>query len=179
MKKEIWKPIFGFGDLYEVSDHGSVRSLPRNTVAGNRWGQPFPRQYPGRMLKAYVNTARGGYRYINLHVNGQQHMCRIARLVAAAFIGPCPEGQEVAHQNGLAADDRAENLAYKTPKENAADRARHGTQVAGETHPQARLSDAEVAEIRRLRNKVPQKDLAKTYAVSAGHINNIQCGFRR
>lgn len=176
---EKWKAVVGFEGRYEVSDQGRVRSLDRQIVVKTRWGTMTVRVIPGRAIRAYVNTQRGGYRYVNLRLEGQQHMRRVARLVALAFHGPCPLGKEVAHKNGVATDDRVENLAYKTPKENAADRFLHGTVLSGERHPGARLSDTQAAEIRQLRNQVSQKELAARYGVSAGHINNIQCGFRR
>lgn len=50
----------------------------------------------------------------------------VHRLVALAFIGPCPEGMEVLHINGEPDDNRLENLRYGTRAENVADTIRHG-----------------------------------------------------
>src|SRR5690606_32157657 len=47
-------------------------------------------------------------------------------LVAAAFLGPRPEGSEVCHINGDPADNRVENLRYGSRSENVLDQVRHG-----------------------------------------------------
>ncbi len=97
MTDEIWKPVPGFEGLYEVSDMGRVRTVER-TVTGF-WGRGeglktrLVRQHE---MRTYVNTARGGYRYVNLHKDGLQHMRRVAVLVAAAFLGARPEGSKCA-----------------------------------------------------------------------------------
>ena len=173
-----WKDVAGFEGYYEVSDDGRVRSVDRVVLCVNRWGQQAPRTYPGQELMAYPNEKRGGYRYVNLHKEGQK-MRRVAVLVAEAFLGPRPAGTQVCHRNGEATDDRAANLRYDTPKGNAADQSLHGTRRKGESHPMARLSDSDVDTIRLLHNLVPKADLAERFGVHPGHISNIQNGWRR
>ena len=176
---ERWLPVVGFEGKYEVSDQGRVRSVSRSIVCGNRWGKSAKRNYPGHVLSPLINTERGGYRYFNLHVEGIQTMRRAAVLVAAAFIGPRPKGLEVAHENGIATDDRAENLFYKTKLENAADRERHGTQLKGETHPSSRLDQVRVTEIKRLvKSGVPQPEIAAQFGICQQHVSNIALGKR-
>lgn len=51
----------------------------------------------------------------------------IHQLVLAAFVGPRPEGMEVAHENGDPQDNRLTNLSYKTKNGNMLDSVRHGT----------------------------------------------------
>lgn len=104
-------------------------------------------------------------------------MRRVARLVMAAFFGPCPKGYEVCHNNGVSSDDGLDNLRYGTKAENAADRIRHGTSLAGEKHPSARLTGADVLDIRL--SDLPAKVLAARFGVHPGHVNNIRRGVRR
>jgi len=65
-----------------------------------------------------------------------------------AFVGPCPDGLEVAHDNGVPNDNRLSNLRYDTHKGNHADRKRHGTNNAGEKNGQATMTTQGVLEIR-------------------------------
>lgn len=49
------------------------------------------------------------------------------RMVAEAWLGPCPKGQLVRHLDGNAGNNRVVNLAYGTHAENMQDAIRHGT----------------------------------------------------
>jgi len=64
-------------------------------------------------------------------------------LVATAFHGPCPDGQQCRHLNGDPADNRSDNLKWGTPSEQAHDKVRHGTHhQARKTHcPQGHQYD--------------------------------------
>lgn len=174
---EEWRDIPGFEGAYQVSDLGRVRSLDR--VVTGVWGrskQPQTRIKRGQDLRAYVNVDRGGYRYVNLRLDGRQHMRRVACLVALAFLGPRPEGKQVCHENGLAHDDCLPNLRYDTPAGNNADKEKHGTVRRGERHEQSRLTEADVRRIKR--GAEPPELLAAELGVHWGHINNIRRGVR-
>ena len=67
------------------------------------------------------------------------------------------------------------HLRWATVAENANDRAIHGTKLFGESVSGARLTIAEIFEIRALRNKMTQQKIADTYKVSLGTINDIFC----
>lgn len=70
-------------------------------------------------------------------------------LVAAAFLGPRPAGEDVRHLDGDPENNRASNLAYGTRTQNMADAREHGTLPNGQANSQAKV-DAETAlEIRR------------------------------
>lgn len=114
---EQWLPVVGYANTHEVSDHGRVRSVTRRVPSGR--GQT--RIAPGRLLTIYMNDR---YPKINLKVGGAQRMTYVHRLVAAAFIGPCPDGMEVCHNNGDPFDNRVNNLRYDTHLSNCADRSR-------------------------------------------------------
>jgi HNH endonuclease/NUMOD4 motif-containing protein len=114
-----WLPVPGYEGWYEASDQGDVRSLDR----AEQWGQ-YTRRRRGRLLKANPNPA--GYLQVGLCKDGGQANVAVHRVVAAAFLGPRPAEHEVRHLNGQKTDNRAENLAWGTAKENAADRQAHG-----------------------------------------------------
>lgn len=123
---EQWKPVAGYEGLYEVSDQGNVRSLPRpgkrnrNRVYGGQDLKPTPSGPPG---------AR--YMTVNLHHPGGRRTLRVHRLVAGAFLGPRPDGCVIRHLDGNSLNNRVGNLVYGTQSENILDAVRHGT------HPEA------------------------------------------
>lgn len=176
---EIWKPVVGFEGSYEVSDLGRVRSVSRRIPLKSRWGTVTSREVPARMMKLVSNTKRGGRVFLVLHLNGKQHMRIVSNLVAAAFIGPRPPGQQVCHNNGVAHDDRLQNLRYDTPKGNMADCVAHGTRRFGENHPHAKLTAKDVSDIRaRAAGREPHAALAEEYGVHTNYISLVVTGKR-
>lgn len=126
---ETWCPVPEFEGRYEVSDQGRVRSLDMRIGAGSPTGTRLLR---GRVLKQYADQ---GYARVVLTVNGKRHMRTVHRLVAAAFLGPRPDGMETCHNNGDSLDNRVENLRYDTHSENQLDVVRHGRHNAAKrTH---------------------------------------------
>jgi hypothetical protein len=73
----------------------------------------------------------------------------VHKLVAEAFLGPCPPGQQVRHLDGNNQNNAATNLTYGTKRENELDKMRHGTLTHGERNGAAKLTWATVDEIRR------------------------------
>lgn len=111
-----WVPIQGMEDAYEISRSGSVRSKTRKIVRSD--GRSYIHQ--GEALK----PARmpHGYLRVQLTFSGKTRRAYIHRLLAEAFI-PNPEGLPIVrHLNDVPDDNRLENLAWGTPKDNARDR---------------------------------------------------------
>lgn len=149
---EVWRPVPGFEGRYEVSDRGRVRSLrERGRFGAHDCLRPVP-----LILRAGLNR---GYVYVHI----ASKMRKLHRLVLEVFVGPCPEGHEAAHLNGVRTDNHAENLAWKTHAENEHDKVVHGTVrtgdrngththpervTRGESRPAAKLTAAAVREIR-------------------------------
>jgi hypothetical protein len=168
--REVWKAIPGY-EGYAVSDLGRVRSIDREVVIPDKIRGSTTRHYQGRILKQHIHhgykaTALGSFSgTVSVHC-----------LVALAFLGKPPLGCEVAHNNGLKADNRLTNLRYDTVAGNSADRLIHGTDARGEKCPTARLSLKQIRAIRR--SKAMGITLAKKYGVTAAHICNIRKGHR-
>lgn len=118
---EEWRPVVGYEGAYEVSDMGRVRSLDRPIPHGRYPGKT--RIMRGRVLRPALSA---GYPHVNLSVSGVGRAAKIHWLVAAAFIGPRPDGALVCHRNGDSTDNRVENLRYGTYSENLNDMIRHG-----------------------------------------------------
>ena len=159
---ENWKQISGRPD-YEVSDLGRVCSL--------KWGKH-------RILKQSDNSA--GYPHVNLFANGKRKTRMVHLLVAEAFLGPCPEGHEVNHKDGVKRHNDVMNLEWVTSAENSAHAERLGlvNHAHGERQGRSKLTAAQVIEMRRLHAEgASQRELAKRFVVSrpnVGHIVNFK-----
>jgi hypothetical protein len=110
---EEWRPVVGYEDLYSVSNLGRVRR-----------DAPARGAVVGRILRPA--TRKDGRRSVALWKNCVTETRLVYSLVAEAFVGPCPEGQEINHKNGDCSDDRSANLEYVTHDEERAPRRRDG-----------------------------------------------------
>lgn len=113
MAEERWADVPGFEGIYQVSDHGRVRSLPRVTCDGRRIN--------GRLMKGTV-VAHGGHRQVKLMRGGEYKCMYVSRLVAEAFVPNPGLLRSVLHKNGDPLDDRAENLYWADQPTNSAER---------------------------------------------------------
>jgi hypothetical protein len=119
---ERWLPVPGYEGLYEVSDAGSVRSVPRVVLRS----VIIPVKRAGKLLKGTPRQHHGDLK-VYLCKNGRPTTCLVHRLVLLAFVGPCPPGYECLHDDGNPANNVLSNLHWGTPLENAQDMLRHGT----------------------------------------------------
>lgn len=110
---EIWKDIYGYERLYQISNYGRVKSLPRIT---NRKS--------GRILSVRERVmaniiSADGYLRIKLCKNNIQKIMSIHRLVAIAFIANPKNKPQVNHIDGNKLNNKLENLEWVTAKENS------------------------------------------------------------
>lgn len=101
-EEEIWCDIDNYENLYQVSNKGRVKSLPRKTTAG-------------RILMP-IKTESG--LLVGLHNMDNIHVERIHRLVAKAFILNPEDKPQVNHINGNRWDNDVNNLEWVTNAEN-------------------------------------------------------------
>ena len=118
---ENFKPVPGYEGYYEVSDHGTVRSVQRVVMRSNG----APQTIRARVRKTYQKKT--GHLSTSLSKNGRIKSWDIHTLVMRAFVGPLPEGMEVRHLDGNAQNNHLSNLRYGTRAENDQDMLRHGT----------------------------------------------------
>jgi ribosomal protein L37AE/L43A len=108
---EEWRWIPGYKGLYKVSNYGQVLSMPRATTR----------------LRLLKGTQRGlGYRAVSLSRDGYVRTILVHQLVMGAFIGACPEGEEIRHLDGDPSNNALSNLAYGDHAANMQDVIRHG-----------------------------------------------------
>lgn len=134
-ESEIWRPVQGYEGTYQVSDQGRVRSLDRTISTDGRWGK-MKRELHGGILRHLKHT--GGYLRVTLWHNGAFKNHYVHKLVLEAFVGPRPNGKQVAHNDGDKANNRLSNLRWASPSENQLDREGHGTGKIGRAKYQQR-----------------------------------------
>ena len=81
LKNEVWTTIIGYDGLYEVSNHGRVKSLKRfnpKSGKGGRW-------YSEKMLK--LREDKDGYLTVCLTKDGKRKLCKVHRLTLSSFSG--------------------------------------------------------------------------------------------
>lgn len=165
-----WKPVVGF-DGYEVSNTGQVRSYRVKGNAEKRRSEP-------RVLVGGYKKA--GYHYVVLRKDGTtSHNRLVHQLVLEAFVGPRPDGYETAHLDGNPKNNHVENLIWATHQTNMDHKTLHGTTTCvpkGEDHPYAKLTEAQVLEIRSRLGSESHEDIAKDYGVQPDNIKSIHCG---
>jgi hypothetical protein len=128
---EKWRDAVGFEGRYLVSSKGRLYGM----YSGN-----FLR--PNKTRRGYLRTSfrapakSTGQRYVGVHA-----------VVAAAFIGPCPDGLEVNHKNGIKTDNRVENLEYGTHRYNVKHAYDIGLSKGGRG---SKLDANKVRELRRM-----------------------------
>ncbi len=158
---EQWLPVPGREGEYEVSDQGRIRSLDREVVQ-RRKGKILA---PGRSSNGYPSV-----------VMGQRDSRTVHAVVATAFLGPCPKGQQVRHKDGNRSNAALSNLTYGTPVENRADADRHQTSVRGSEYRTAKLTEKTARVVKALKGKVSQSKLAKRFKVSPAAIQAVHDG---
>lgn len=129
MVNERWAPIPNYEGVYEISDGGKVRSLPRRRFNGSGWFTDA-----GRVLKPV--WAGAGYEQVCLYAaDGKMRRRYIHALVLETFVGPRPPRTLTRHLDGDPSNNSLHNLAWGTPRENSIDTIAHGrNRKAAKTH---------------------------------------------
>lgn len=165
--KERWKSVVNLEGCYQVSNFGRVRSVSR--YLPSRGGR---RRMIGRVLKTRAHPF--GYPMVTMSVGNRPVSKTVHSLVAEAFIGPCPKGQEVCHEDGDSGNPHLGNLRYGTKTSNEKDKIKHGTYNGGFAHYGAKLRWPQVLEIRDRHSKgASQSQLALEFGVKPVTIHKI------
>jgi hypothetical protein len=147
MKKELWKKVKDFEDIYEVNYFGQVR---RN----------------GIVLKKIKNDHN--YFQVNLSKNGKVYTRLIHRIVAIAFI-PNPKNKpHINHIDNNTQNNIVSNLEWCTPSENrkhCIKQNRHKGQHKWELNTNSKITIEDAKKIRLLykTGNYSQKELGKLY----------------
>jgi hypothetical protein len=161
-----WIDIPGWETRYQIREDGAVRS--KNMVVNAKAGKTAVRK--GRLLSPVVKS--NGYLCVTLSNGIDRPQVAIHRLVARAFIGECPLGLHVLHNDGDKTNNHYTNLRYGTPAENHADTLSHGHRLMGSSHPMAKLKEKQIVFIRE--SDESSAALAIKFNVCREHIHAIR-----
>jgi hypothetical protein len=113
--EEIWKDIPDYEGIYQVSNLGNVKSLPKEWISAKG---VVVRKHNGIVLKKHKN--RSGYYAISFTINKKPKTHLIHQLVAITFLNHKPNGHTLVidHINDDKLDNRVENLQIVTHRFN-------------------------------------------------------------
>jgi hypothetical protein len=103
----------------------------------------------------------------------------VSRVVCEIEHGPAPSPDyDAAHScgNGDKGCVTKRHLSWKTRSGNMEDARAHGTTSRGARNCQAKLTEADVSEIRKLRGKLLQREIAEKFGVGRATISLIHSG---
>ena len=155
---EQWKNVVGFEGLYEVSNHGNIRSIKTNKI------------------KNPTINKKDNRPFLNLWKENKQKIMRPHKMVLEAFVGKCPEGMECCHNDGNSFNNHLDNLRWDTHKSNIHDRIKHGTSNRGERCGASKLTLEQVRAIRK-DNRL-QRLIASDYGIAESMVSRIKNGVR-
>lgn len=161
------RPVTGY-DGYFVSAVGDVFC----TRPINGKGSAIAPLRPVKLCKG-----TNGY----LQFGADKKKIRVHRAVAEAFLGPCPEGCEVAHKDGNQANNSASNLEYVHHSANEKMKRLHGTAPIGSKNGASKLTQPQVDDIvTRVRNgkRGTARKVAQEYGISESLVSMLVSGKR-
>ena len=116
-----------------------------------------------------LTNGYGTFGYLGELHYAHRYMCEVVN-------GPAPsDNHEAAHScgNGHLGCAHPRHVSWKTKSENQADRALHGRKATG---GKGKLTPEQASEIRALKGRVKQRELALIYGVSRANISLIHAG---
>ena len=161
---EVWKDIKGYEGLYQVSDLGRVKSLPR--IVNYRHGVRMTR---GRILKPQMNVGTG-----YLQIGFLRKTFQIHREVAKSFIETTDYNLQINHINGIKTDNRIENLEWVTTAYNL----QHARDIGlvndyGENSTNSKLKNWQVFYLKYCWDRKGIMKLAQKFGINYKYIYRI------
>lgn len=154
--EEIWKPIKGYEELYEVSNIGRVKGLRKYVDVG------INSHYRNeKILKQSLDGK--GYMMIWLYKDKNRKTMKVHRLVAEAFISNPEKKPQIDHINANKTDNRVCNLRWCTNKENC-----------NNEHARKRNSENNTGVRNNKARRVRQYTLNGVFVREWGYINAVK-----
>lgn len=165
---EKWKDIWGYTGLYQVSNHGRIKSLAKSWISGNG-------KHQTKSISILKQSIVMGYKVVTLCKNGISKSVKVHRLVGKAFIFNPKNKLFINHKKGNKFDNRSWMLEWNTSSENSKHAFKLGLRsvAKGENCNLSKLALNDVLKIRKLILKQSQTEIAKIYNVSQSCISHI------
>lgn len=167
LSTENWVFISGYGDKYQVSDEGRVRSFHRGDM---------------KILNCQTSR-RSGYKAVQLWDKGKCKVALVHTLVLESFVSQRPTNLVCNHKDGNKLNNFVGNLEWVTRSDNTIHSIvvlgnKHGNRtnhIRGESHYCAKLTKAQSDEIKKKyrKNEYGVRRLAKEYGVRPYTIYGI------
>jgi len=154
-----------------LKDHPKYLALPTGQIYSLK---------TKRILRPFLT--KRGYEVVSICAAGKATKYLVHRLIAESFIPEVDQNKWVNHKDGVKTNNKPENLEWMTPAQNIQHAYDSGLNKAhrGEKHFAAKLSDAQVSEIRVLLSEgMFYSQIAKLYGVTESLIGLIKRGQRR
>jgi hypothetical protein len=150
-----WAPVPGYAGYFVTAD-GAIRG-------------------PRGIMRPMVMPS--GHYYILAYRPSVPRKLFVHTAVLLAWSGPRPKGMQCRHLDGDPSHNELSNLRWGSVQQNSDDKQRHGTQSRGERSGGAKLSEADVREIRRLYGSLTLRALAERFGVSHTAIRRAATGY--
>lgn len=168
---ERWAKVDCY-EWLEVSDQGNVRTLDSIRVS-MRMGKHNEQLRRGGPMSPFL--LNNGYLCVQPKIGNSRKKLTIHRLVALAFVPGYFEDATVNHIDGVKTHNVWTNLEWVTLAENTRLQWRDGlVDLRGDNNPQAKLTSADVSEIRRLRDcGVTCTEIAARFGISDSLVSMV------
>jgi hypothetical protein len=164
---ENWKDIQGYEGLYQISNLGNIKGIQR-IVKHSTVG--VTRNVPEKLISTFLTK---GYKRVNLWKDNKDKKHPVHVLIAQAFI-PNPQNKPcVNHIDGKPSNNNINNLEWVTHSENSQHAANMGLISTGEKCNLTKLTEKQVLEIRALKGKMFQHEIAKRYGITQSGVSTI------
>lgn len=176
---EEWRDVPGMGGHYRASSLGRIRVKRRAVTRASRSGKIVTYTYRARLLRPHLQKVRGRrlqYKTVHLGWDSRRVTMPVHIMVLLAFHGPRPPGMVGCHNNSVSTDNRPDNLRWDTHRGNMEDRKRLGRYADGESHPSAKLSNAQARDLKA--SPLSLRLAAQLYGISKTQAARIRNGQR-
>lgn len=162
---ELWKDIIDYEGVYQISNHGRIKSLERTFIKNKKGGKEKMGVFMKETIRAISLSDR--YPKISLWDNGSVKWFLIHRLVGIYFVANLENYPKVLHKDDNTHNPHHSNLMWGTQSQNIKDCSNKDRGFRGKLNNNAKLMDADIPKIRKLISEgMPSRKIGKIFGVT-------------